>query len=127
MFIKDLLNKINPKCQHEHVTPDRDCGYCPDCGKFIKNEWYITRCACCGVKLRAVIRNGEVVPQHHYCSNCGGEEFIVEKLEQINFIDINFAVLKKRVVEDVNNRICSTTRCWQERTSVQPKLLVQYL
>ena len=97
------------------------------CGKFIKNEWYITRCACCGVKLRAVIKNGEVVPQHHYCSNCGGEEFVVEKLEQINFIDINFAVLKKRVVEDDNNKICSTTRCWQERTDVQPKLLVQYL
>ena len=125
MFITNLF-RISRKCTHEHVTPDRECGYCPDCGKFIKNEWYITRCACCGVKLRAMIKNGEVVPQHKFCANCGSEEFIVEKLDQINFIDINYKKKKKQVVED-SAKICSTTRCWQERTDGQPKLLVQYL
>ena len=53
------------------------------------------------------------------------EEFNVEKLESINFIDVNFAALVKREVEEES--ICSTTRCWQERTGVQPKLLMQYL
>ena len=105
MFITDLF-KFTHTCRHEHVTPDRECAYCPDCGKLIKNEWYITRCACCGVKLKAM--------------------FIVEKLDQINFIDINFAALLKRIVEAEAN-ICTTTRCWQEKTPVQPKLLVQYL
>ena len=95
-------------------------------GKLIKNEWYITRCACCGVKLKAMVKSGQIVPQLRYCSNCGSEEFIVEKLDQINFIDINFAALLKRIVEAEAN-ICTTTRCWQEKTPVQPKLLVQYL
>ena len=75
--------------------------------------------------MKAMLRNGEVVPQNHYCGNCGGEDFSVEKLDRINFIDINFAVLVKRVVEE--DKICSTTRCWQERTAEKPKLLVQYL
>ena len=89
MFITDLL-KLTHKCKHEHVTPDRDCAYCPDCGKLIKNEWYITRCACCGVKLKTT------------------------------------AALVKRIVEE-ERKIPNSTTCWQERTSLQPKLLVQYL
>lgn len=125
MFITDLF-KITRSCKHEHVTADRDCAYCPDCGKLIKNEWYITRCACCGVKLKTMVKNGQVMPQLRYCANCGSQEFKIEKLEQINFVDINFAALMKTVVEDKNN-ICTTTRCWQERTDAQPKLLVQYL
>ncbi len=124
MFLSNLL-KLNRKCRHDHVTPDKNCGYCPDCGKFIRNEWYITRCKCCGVKLKTIIKNGEILPQHRYCSNCGGESFCVEKVEQINFIDINFAVLIKRIVEN-NEIICSTTRCWQEKTYEPPKLTVQY-
>lgn len=125
MFITDLF-KFTHSCRHEYVSPDKECAYCPDCGKLIKNEWYITRCACCGVKLKTMIKNGQIVPQHHYCANCGGEEFTIEKLEQINFIDINFAALVKRVVEDERN-LCATTSCTQERELVQPKLLVQYL
>ena len=36
-----------------------------------KNEWYVTRCACCGVKLKTNLRNGDIFPQHKFCSNCG--------------------------------------------------------
>ena len=50
---------------------------------------------------------------------------IVEEVRP-DFIDINFAALLKRIVEAEAN-ICTTTRCWQEKTPVQPKLLVQYL
>ena len=113
------------KCPHDKVRPDVEQGYCPDCGKLIKNEWYITRCSCCGIKMRAMVNNGNIVPQEHFCANCGGEEFSVEKVEKINFIDINFAALVKKEVEEES--FCNTTRCWQERTSEQPKLLVQYL
>ena len=125
MFITDLF-KFSIKCRHELVTPDRECAYCPDCGKLVKNEWYITRCSCCGIKLKTMVKNGLIVPQLRYCSNCGSEEFNVEKLEQINFVDINFAALLKHIVE-VKQNICTTTRCWQEKTPEQPKLLVQYL
>ena len=124
-FIYLLFPSLIPKCSHEKISPNVDGGYCPDCGKYIQNEWYITRCACCGVKMKAMVKNGEIVPQHHYCSNCGSEEYKVDKLDQINFIDINFAALLKHEVE--NEFHPSTTRCWQEKTNEQPKLLVQYL
>ena len=124
MFFTNLFN-LTPKCTHDRITPDIEQGYCPDCGKLVRNEWYITRCSCCGVKMKAMVKNGEIVPQNHYCTNCGSHEFTVEKLEQINFIDINFAALLKREIE--SEQFCSTTRCWQEKTSSQPKLLAQYL
>ena len=116
---------ISTKCNHNKVRPDIEQAYCPDCGKLIQNEWYITRCSCCGVKMKAMLRNGQVVPQEHYCSNCGGEDFSVEKLEKINFIDIRFAVLVKREVEE--EKFCNSVKCWQEKMPEQPKLLVQYL
>ena len=124
MFFTDLF-KISKKCTHGRITPDMEQGYCPDCGKLIKNEWYITRCKCCGVKMKAMVRDGEIAPQNRYCTNCGSHEYSVEKLERINFIDINFAALIQHECEEEN--ICSTTRLWQEKTSSQPKLLAQYL
>ncbi len=130
-FIDSVLKLFSPimytnvKCNHDKISPDMEQGYCPDCGKLIRNEWYITRCKCCGVKMKAMLKNGEIIPQNHYCSNCGGHDFAVEKLEKINFIDINFAALVKKEV--VQEEFCSTTRCWQEKTPEKPKLLVQYL
>ena len=124
MFLTNLFG-FKKVCSHDKITPDMECGYCPDCGKFIQNEWYITRCACCGVKMKANVRNGEVIPQYHYCTNCGSKEYTVEKLSSINFIDINFAVLIKKEIEEPLR--ANSTQCWQEKTSLQPKLLVQYL
>ncbi len=124
-FTRIFFPSINTKCTHDKIRPDAEQSYCPDCGKLIQNEWYVTRCSCCGVKMKAMVSNGKIVPQHHFCSNCGGKDFTVEKIEKINFIDINFAALIKREVDE--ERFCKTTRCWQERTAEQPKLLVQYL
>lgn len=123
MFLTNLF-KLNKKCQHEKVYPDIEQAYCPDCGQLIKNEWFITRCACCGVKLKTVQRADKIEPLYHYCTNCGSADYNIEKLKKINFIDINFAVLQKRVVESVQQTF--TTQCWQEKTDEQPKLLVQY-
>ncbi len=124
MFISSLFN-FKKSCRHDKITPDMENGYCPDCGKFIQNNWYITRCSCCGVKLKTYERNGEIRPQNHYCTNCGSEEFVIEKLPKINFIDINFAVLVKTEIES-NEKVAFTTRCWQEKTPEQPKLLAQF-
>ena len=122
MFLTNLFNK---KCRHEHITPDKEIGYCPDCGELIKNEWFITRCSCCGVKLKAILKNGQVVPQYHYCTNCGSTEFSVEEVEKIDFININFAVLVKTIKHE--NASYRTTSCWQERTIELPKLPLQSL
>ena len=125
MFLTDLFN-LKKDCCHEKITPDMESGYCPDCGKLIQNEWNITRCSCCGIKRKSMVIKGEVKPQYHYCSNCGGEEYTVEKLPKINFIDINYSVLIKREIEQ-ETKLFETTRCWEEKTALQPKLLVQYL
>lgn len=125
MFLTNLF-RFKKNCSHDKITPDMECGYCPDCGKFIQNEWYITRCDCCGVKMRACAKNGEIYPQNHYCTNCGSKEYRVEKLDKINFIDINFAVLQKREVLQTEGTSC-TTQCWEEKTSARPKLTVKYL
>ena len=126
MFLQNLFN-INKKCSHCNVMPNVEQAYCPDCGKLIRNDWYITRCACCGMKLKTMsTKNGKIIPQAHYCTNCGSSEFRVEKLEGLSFIDINFAVLVKNIVEN-DQKIRSTTMCWQEKISEPPKLLVQCL
>ena len=117
--------KINKKCNHAQVPPNVSCSYCPDCGKLVQNEWYIARCACCGVKLKARVQNNKIMSSHQYCCNCGSKDYRIEKLDQISFININFAVLVKRVIEK-NSSYTSMTQCWQERKSEQPKLLIQY-
>lgn len=125
MFFTNLFN-LKKSCKHELVTPDIEAGYCPDCGKYIQNEWYITRCTCCGVKLKTMFIKGEIKPQNHYCSNCGSDEFTIEKLSKINFIDVNYAVLVKKEIES-GIKTVRTTQCWEEKTSERPKLLTQFL
>lgn len=98
MIILELFRK-NRICTHDKVRPDKEFSYCPDCGELIQNQWYLTRCACCGVKLKATILNGEIVPENHFCRNCGAKDFVVEKIDKINFIDIDYAVLIKNVVK----------------------------
>lgn len=125
MFFSRLFN-FKRVCSHDKIAPDKDVSYCPDCGKLIKNEWYITRCACCGVKLKTICKHDEIYPQENFCTNCGSKEFQVEKLEKINFIDINYAILLKKELDETTN-YAFTTQCWQEKTIEQPRLLTQFL
>lgn len=107
MIILELFKK-NRACTHDRISPETDIAYCPDCGELVENQWFLTRCACCGVKLKSTIKNGEVVPESHFCRNCGAKEFTVHQVEKINFIDINFAVLQKNIVKpDVDEMVQS--------------------
>lgn len=116
----------NRTCTHSHVRVDVDFAYCPDCGELIENQWYLVRCACCGVKLRGMIKNGEIIPEKRFCHNCGTKDFVVEKIDKINFIDISYAVLLKAIV---HNSYFSQTQSWVDaKTSYyRPKLLQQSL
>lgn len=118
--------KKNRECMHSKIRPDADFAYCPDCGELIENRWFLTRCACCGVKLRAIIKNGEVVPEEHFCHNCGSKEFVIEKLEKISFIDIDYAVLVKAVVKNFAEE---KVQSWVDikSTNYNPELLPQFL
>ncbi|MBR3889074.1 hypothetical protein IKJ53_01030 [bacterium] len=120
MFILDFFRRRNT-CSHAHVSPSVQYSYCPDCGELIENKWYITRCACCGIKEKAIIRNGEIMPEANFCHNCGGNEYIVEELEKINFVDINYAVLVKTVVPD--DKIVEVTQSWEEKSANKQILL----
>lgn len=117
--------KQNRNCSHSKVRPDVDFAYCPDCGELIENQWYLVRCACCGVKLKGIIKNGEIVPEKHFCHNCGTREFVVERIDKINFIDISYAVLIKAVIE---NNTSDYIQSWVAKTEdYKPRLLQQSL
>ena len=120
----ELFN-FNKKCQHNKVPLDTDIGYCPDCGELIENHWYITRCGCCGVKERATIRNGEVVPEAEFCPNCGDKAYKVEEIEKIDCININYAIVVREIVK---NEINEYTQSWvdaMQTSNYTPKLLRQ--
>jgi len=125
MIILEFLKK-HKICQHYKVNPDVDFAYCPDCGELIENQWYLVRCSCCGVKLRGIIKNGEIVPEEKYCHNCGNKNYTIEKIDKINFIDIDYAVLIKTVVE---SNLKSYTQSWVDsrKPDYKPKLLQQSL
>lgn len=114
--------KLNKTCRHDKVRIDADFSYCPDCGELIENQWYIARCACCGVKLKANLdKNGNVIAQEHFCHNCGSHDYLIERIDKINFIDISYAVLVKAVV---TREMSEYTQSWaNNHTNTNPKLL----
>ncbi len=114
------------ECKHEKFPADKDIGYCPDCGELIENQWFLMRCACCGVKHKAVYKNGKIVPLDKFCDNCGSKDFVVERVDKINFIDISYAVLIRTVI---TNRIKEFTQSWvdsKETSGYKPRLLQQF-
>ena len=125
MNILELFN-LKRTCHHTHVSPEADYAYCPDCGELIENQWYLVRCTCCGVKLKGMIKNGEIVPEKHFCHNCGTRDYVVERINKINFIDISYAVLVKSVVQ---NEDIDITQSWVDfkTPNYRPKLLQQSL
>ena len=109
------------ECTHSRVTPDKDSCYCPDCGKYIENKWYLTRCNCCNVKRKSTIKFDQIIPETKYCPNCGSEHYHIEQVKNINFIDINFAVLVKKIDEEKSR---NRSQSWLERENNEPiKLL----
>lgn len=112
------------ECTHSKVSPENDSGYCPDCGKYIENKWFLTRCGCCNIKRKATIKFNKIIPESKFCPNCGSSSFFVETVKNINFIDINFAVLVKQVNELLSfNR----SQSWLDRNFDEPIRLLNLL
>lgn len=110
MILDFIKNK--KECQHNRVPINIDEAYCPDCGELVKNKWYLVRCACCDIKRTAHNHYDEIIPDDKFCHNCGAAEYYIEELNNINFIDVNYAVYKK---ETVYQHCCSTNQIWIEK------------
>lgn len=118
---------FNHKCNHERFSIEQDIGYCPDCGELIENQWFLMRCSCCGIKHKAIVKNGKIVPVEKFCKNCGAKTFIAERINKINFIDINYAVLVKKTIPLDRNEF---TQSWaeevRETSNCTQRLLQQF-
>ena len=111
------------KCNHYKVPVTVEAGYCPDCGEYIENHWYLVRCRHCRIKRKAHLAGENVVPDTRFCPNCGGLLYDVEKLDKINFIDINFAALKKEIVKVAKKFATATTWVEEEEKETPQKLI----
>ena len=61
------------------------------------------------------------MPETKFCPNCGSEHYHIEQVKNINFIDINFAVLVKEINEEKSR---NRSQSWLERENNEPiKLL----
>ncbi len=121
MLINFFIHKH--ECNHNKVPVDIDEAYCPDCGELIKNKWYLVRCACCNIKRHAHIEYNEIKPDVKFCSNCGSTEFYVEELNNINFIDVHYAVYKKVIIPQGNYTIRQFWIDKEENLLTEKKLL----
>ncbi len=111
------------RCKHEKISPLSPGGYCPDCGEFVQNQWYITRCSCCGLKQHTLVRNGKIVANIKFCPNCGNTKFVPEKLENIDVVNINYAAVIKQTIEYKKQ---SYIQFWIDKNNCAPKLLPNY-
>lgn len=112
-----------PSCKHEKISPNMSAGYCPDCGEYIQNHWYISRCKCCGLKQKTLVKNGRIMTAHRFCKNCGCYSFRAEELEQLDIVNVNYAVVLKKIVEFKRKSVIET---WIENSYSPIKLLPSY-
>ena len=111
-MIFDFL-KAKHECMHKKVPIDVDEAYCPDCGALVKNKWFLVRCSCCNIKRKSHTEYNKVVPDTHYCPNCGCSDFYIQELDNINFMDLHYAIFKKVVI---NQEHRATRQVWIDET-----------
>ena len=120
-MLKDLFKIFNFKiCTHPNVETSRSLSYCPDCGKLIRTNWYVIRCNCCGKKRIGFLKGGKILPVAKYCTNCGEHNYEIEKINNLNYFDISFAVAKKE--EENVPQTQELTQTWCEEVEILEKL-----
>lgn len=111
LFLSSLFSKYF-SCAHRKALEDSFEGYCPECGVYLKKIFYIVRCKHCEIKREAQMRFEKIFPVEKFCTNCGGQEFYVERLEKISFTDIHFAIHTKEA--SVVGETKQATQVWVE-------------
>ncbi len=114
-FLEFFLNYRHANCcRHENALIDTQEGYCPDCGVYLKKYYYVVRCSHCDLKRYGTIRRGEIVPETHFCENCGGHEFYIERFERVRITDIRHAICIKEPQVDHEDLI-DVTQVWADK------------
>jgi len=110
-----------PKCTHEKITADMKSGYCTDCGEYVENHWYISRCGCCGFKHQALLKNGQIINSTKFCKNCGSRVFVTQEIDDLDIVSVNYAVFRKQTRAP---RKQDAVQTWMEQSMpLQMKLL----
>lgn len=119
-----MLEFLLKKCTHDKISAGLKSGYCPDCGEYIENHWYITRCSCCGVKQKTLVKNGKVVAITKFCKNCGSSVFKAQEVE-LDIVTINYAAVLKKTIPTRQKSLIQT---WVENVEnvYSPKLLPSF-
>lgn len=99
-------------CKHSQLDLNLKIQYCPDCGELIELSWYIMRCSCCDVKRDAKLKLGKIIPRDNFCTNCGSDDFYIQKIEDLKFYDIHHAILLKETVDTSVKR--KYTQVWTD-------------
>lgn len=95
--------KNKNKCTHKNALLNSSEGYCPDCGQYLIKNYYLVRCSCCDIKRQAKISWGEIIPTEKFCSNCGNQDYYIEKIDSVNFIDAQYAIYLKEIADEIKN------------------------
>ncbi len=115
-----MFEVLFKKCSHSKIGMYQKSGYCPDCGEYVENHWYITRCKCCGVKHKSLIRNGHVVPVEHFCKNCGESSYIVEEIDFPDIVTINYAAVLR--TEHKRFEIPNVIQMWTDKANTMEEV-----
>ena len=101
LIVENFISIFQKKfqCLHKNALIYSNEGYCPDCGAYLKKYFYVIRCAHCDIKREGSKQFDKFTPETHFCLNCGGHDFYVNKLDKISFIDVRYAIHSKEPVE----------------------------
>ena len=103
--------KKQNKCNHKNALIHANEGYCPDCGQYLVKNYYLIRCSRCEIKRNAKLYWDEIIPTSKYCSNCGCEEYYIEKIDNINFVDAQYALYIKEIANEIQD-LHPETQIW---------------
>ncbi|MBE7708672.1 MAG: hypothetical protein E7Z88_08215 [Cyanobacteria bacterium SIG27] len=109
-ILLSFIKKQN-KCSHKNALLNSEKGYCPDCGQYLVKNYYLIRCSCCDIKREAKLCWDEIVPVSKYCSNCGSEQYYIEQIDKVNFIDAKYAIYLKEIASELHS-LHPETQIW---------------
>lgn len=115
--MKNILIKFiqtRCKCSHRNALLNSNSGYCPDCGQYLVKNYYLVRCSRCDIKREAKLYWGEIVPKDKYCANCGSEEYYIEQLDKVSFIDAKYAIYLKEIANEYQT-LHPETQVWVDK------------